>query len=678
MKQNPWAGLASYQDPAAGSTLLFCGRDNESYDLAALVDDNIFCTLYGKSGTGKTSLLNAGVFPRLREMGYLPVSIRLGMEAIDTTFQQCVVSRLAQVAEMQTADTVALPADDQDEQWLWAWFARTRFVDGEGKTRFAVLVFDQFEEVFRSRRDEAEALLRQIHFMMDPSHSLGESYDYNFRFLASIREDDLYLLEDSLDRCYLDEMKKCRYRLRPLSHENALSVVLKPGKDVLNASEAQDIAETVIDMARSEQDDSISTNLLSLLCSRLYAKMEHTEAEHITLKMLGEFMRDNPIIQFYNEATAGMKRKERNYIENSMVDSAGRRNSISESDFRLHVNDADRLLEGENKILQRTSVGNNSQDYRIELIHDSFCDPLVEIRERRSSQKVILWAIGVFLLLCLLVGITLKPMNNLRRMDAVQSGYSSLLHASQSELALANGDVDLALRLAIEAVYTSDWGEFDESHTYTTSAEAALRNAMQQHPDFAELFAVQEVSLDTVELFSDNFIKIRENGNILFHASYYIDGVTLFDISRNDSILTIEGDDSIWSNSLIRILKIDTVARILTSANQETSVQSRRLSTTGNGMQTLATYQLNGFCPVEFNVSGAGGFVDIRPLSIYLRDSAGRVLSLPYPPYEYLISMAKEWAKGKTWSYEDSLRYLLMPSVFHDYNNAIIGYQYYL
>ena len=42
---NPWAGLASYQDPAAGSTLLFCGRDNESYDLAALVDDNIFCTL---------------------------------------------------------------------------------------------------------------------------------------------------------------------------------------------------------------------------------------------------------------------------------------------------------------------------------------------------------------------------------------------------------------------------------------------------------------------------------------------------------------------------------------------------------------------------------------------------------------------------------------------------------
>ena len=42
MSHNPWAGLASYQDPAAGSTLLFCGRDNESYDLAALVDDNIY------------------------------------------------------------------------------------------------------------------------------------------------------------------------------------------------------------------------------------------------------------------------------------------------------------------------------------------------------------------------------------------------------------------------------------------------------------------------------------------------------------------------------------------------------------------------------------------------------------------------------------------------------------
>ena len=64
---NPWAGLASYEDPQnAEYDLKFCGRDDDSYDVARLIMGNVFVTLYGKSGIGKTSLLNAGVFPELR------------------------------------------------------------------------------------------------------------------------------------------------------------------------------------------------------------------------------------------------------------------------------------------------------------------------------------------------------------------------------------------------------------------------------------------------------------------------------------------------------------------------------------------------------------------------------------------------------------------------------------
>ena len=66
INQNPWAGLAAYQDPETTDIQLkFCGRKNDSFDVADLIDNNIFVTLYGKSGTGKTSLLNAGVFPLL-------------------------------------------------------------------------------------------------------------------------------------------------------------------------------------------------------------------------------------------------------------------------------------------------------------------------------------------------------------------------------------------------------------------------------------------------------------------------------------------------------------------------------------------------------------------------------------------------------------------------------------
>ena len=98
---NPWAGLSSYEDPAKAKRegrkeKLFCGRDDESRQLSQLISGNIFVTLYGKSGMGKTSLLNAGVFPPLRQRAYLPVSIRLSMDAFDISFQQCIISKISQ------------------------------------------------------------------------------------------------------------------------------------------------------------------------------------------------------------------------------------------------------------------------------------------------------------------------------------------------------------------------------------------------------------------------------------------------------------------------------------------------------------------------------------------------------------------------------------------------------
>ena len=632
MSHNPWAGLASYQDPAGGSALLFCGRDNESYDLAALVDDNIFCTLYGKSGTGKTSLLNAGMFPRLRAMGYLPLSIRLGMDAMGTTFQQCIVGRLAQVATLETTEAVPLPDDDQDGQWLWAWFARTRFVDTEGKVRFPVLVFDQFEEVFRSRRVEAEALLRQIHFMMDPSHALGDDYDYNFRFLAAIREDDLYLLEDSLDRCYLDEMKKCRYRLRALGYENALSVVLKPGKGLFDPKEASEIAEMVIDMSRNEQDDTISTNLLSLLCSRLYAEKERKNAEYITLEMVGTFMEENPFIQFYNEATAGFHTSERNYIEDNMVDNAGRRNSISELDFRMHVRNADRLLEGNNKILQRTSVGGGGQDYRIELIHDSFCQPLVEIKERRGGQKVIWWMVGGFLLLCGLVALLYSPMNELRHAGEVKLANYHRLQAAHSAQALNEGDYDLAVRLALESISFSrdDDTRHRSLYSYVSESGSALWNAMQHHPSFAYLFAVKEINMDTVTCEVGCFKAI--NDSVLFDKCIFTRGMW-YPYSRIvlDSMVWIKWwDEFEVGGSLIY------------------------------GYVLGASYNLKGFTPVKYCCNEGDAYVD----RLFLKNAKGDVIEVPLPSTHYLIAVADDYYSGQDWTEEEALKYKI--SIYND------------
>ena len=420
---NPWAGLSSYEDPEKAvregrSPKLFCGRDDESHSVSQLIGGNIFVTLYGKSGTGKTSLLNAGVFPRMRQRRYLPVSIRLSMDATDTTFQQCVIRQILQALDLahghqRTIDVVPLASNEQQPDYLWSFFARTRFTDEDGRTLFPIIVFDQFEEVLRSRVQESEVLLRQIAYIMDESHALPNrmidgqtyTYDFNFRFVVSIREDDLYLLEDSIDNNYLSELKRCRYRLRSLSEQGARDAILLPGAGLFKTEDQNEIVDAIIGKSRNE-DGSISTNIVSLLCSRIYVDFQKSGADYVTPALVDNFIKGNPFERFYNEATQGFSSREKSFIEDNLVDSTGRRNSIPESDFLLHVKNGVKLLEGKNRILQRISTSSDGKIYRIELIHDSFCDPLAELQKKREQRRrVLIYATAASIVL-LCVGIS--------------------------------------------------------------------------------------------------------------------------------------------------------------------------------------------------------------------------------------------------------------------------------
>lgn len=484
---NPWAGLSSYQDPETSDIQLkFCGRGNESFDVAQLIDDNIFVTLYGKSGTGKTSLLNAGVFPRLRENQYLPVSIRLGMDAMGISFQQCILTKLNTTLQGKgkrtTIEVVPMSAEEQSTEYLWSFFARTKFCNNEGEVLFPVLVFDQFEEVFRDRHQDAEVLLRQIHFMMDENHALtgrtidGElyQYDFNFRFVVSIREDDLYRLEDSIDNCYLSDMKRCRYRLRSLTEEGARDAILIPGEGLFRHDEQESIVNTIVNIARNKEDQSISTNLLSLVCSRIFVEYEKAGVGHITPTLVDTFIKGNPFERFYNEATHGFSHREKGYIEDHLVDSTGRRNSIPESDFLLHVPKGKLLLEGNSRILQRTSTSSDGGNYRIELIHDSFCKPLIgqkaKREKRRNLMQILLLVFSSFAILTISYLIIYNMSLKQDKMLVNQSRFIAEKAISEID----NYDSYMARLLALNVLPKN---LSDADRPYVAEAEIALRKA---------------------------------------------------------------------------------------------------------------------------------------------------------------------------------------------------------
>ena len=74
IRSNPWLGLASFTEETRA---YFYGRDEEVAELARRVQRKLLTVLFGQSGLGKTSILRAGLVPRLREQGYCPVYVRI-------------------------------------------------------------------------------------------------------------------------------------------------------------------------------------------------------------------------------------------------------------------------------------------------------------------------------------------------------------------------------------------------------------------------------------------------------------------------------------------------------------------------------------------------------------------------------------------------------------------------
>lgn len=456
---NPWAGLASYEDPEMASRKLkFCGRDDDSYDLARLIMGNVFVTLYGKSGIGKTSLLNAGVFPELREKHYVPVSIRLGMREAGHTqsYQKMIVEAVERVVKRtETVNVIDEQQDLQSVDHLWNYFARHRFYGKYDEPTTPVIVLDQFEEVYRGHREEAETLLRQLDYLNDKDNSLdsceveGEFYRYeqNYRFVASIREDDLYRLEDSIDNCYLPSLKRCRSRLHPLDEKQARSVIDLDCEIQFEENEKEEICSYL--MEKSTEDGQINTIVLSLLCYRAFEHRVEGKITYQSVVSLG----DNPLQKYCWDLLDDIGNDSANFIVAKCIDDNGFRLSISLDD--LVENNIPVFLWEEGSPHRLFSKVNRQKmagcDY-YELLHDQLAEALLERRREIKAKQEI--------------------------RDNELKIVHSLYLAEKANNLVSQGNSITARLLALEALPKFN---NEPDRPYVPEAEYALRNASRYH-----------------------------------------------------------------------------------------------------------------------------------------------------------------------------------------------------
>jgi WD40 repeat protein len=399
--QNPWPGLEAFKEEDYD---FFHGRETEIEELHRLVQRERLTVLFGVSGLGKTSLLQAGLFPAMRNENVLPVRIRLnyspGMPELSTQIKEAITREAS-------ANHIEAP---RFEGTLWESFHRqdADFWNQRNRVVIPLLVFDQFEEVFTRGREtperarDAEAFLTELADLIegrapesvkaridvDPGEARAYSFQrHNYKVLLSLREDFLADLEGLSER--LPSVMLNRLRLCPMNGEQALSAVTRAGGHLIE----KDIAARVVRFVGAESvggrtdlaNLEVEPALLSVFCRELnLTRIERNEPQ-ITAELLAG--RQSEILSaFYERGLAGIAAPVRAFIEDDLITASGRRNSepyeealnkpgVTAEDISLLVNR--RLL----RIEDRAGMS------WLELTHDRLTGVARASRESRRQRE---------------------------------------------------------------------------------------------------------------------------------------------------------------------------------------------------------------------------------------------------------------------------------------------------
>jgi len=233
-RQRRYPGVKPFEP---GEQALFFGRDRDIADLCDLVRVEKTCALFGKSGYGKSSLLQAGVLPRLAAE-FQPVEVRFGEYIEGQSLAPLDKLRLSLAQHSQPNRALDFAEGFPDSLWL---HAKRHAASGGTSGGGYLFVFDQFEEffsypaeqqrVFRAQlaellHDEMPENLREAARQLPREQRRLLASATELRLLVALRSDRLHELDRMKD--YLPTLLHKRYELRALSREQAREAIVGP------------------------------------------------------------------------------------------------------------------------------------------------------------------------------------------------------------------------------------------------------------------------------------------------------------------------------------------------------------------------------------------------------------------------------------------------------------------
>lgn len=270
-KNNPYKELLSFTQNDKDN---FYGRGADVEEILIRIKKYNFIGLFGESGTGKTSLVNAGLIPKLKKEGFVIVSVRCNdnpiirvREELLSTLKEQKVSTLL-IGELAVTDTFS-----------HAIIKLKTIVEKENLD--LIIIIDQFEEIFtRAIEKEREYFSKGIIEALNKSTQNGNIY-----FLLSLREDYIGDLWDWAHKYNLEDAWIHQYRIKRLEELKACEAIVQPLYKLGIKTEKRFISQLISEL-KNIGDGLIYPPYLQIVCNSLF---EEYKNQNDSLKPILEF-----------------------------------------------------------------------------------------------------------------------------------------------------------------------------------------------------------------------------------------------------------------------------------------------------------------------------------------------------------------------------------------------------
>lgn len=399
-----YPGVAPF---AAEQRDLFFGRDEVIADLSRFIQSEQLTVLYGKSGLGKSSLINAGVVPLLSETeGYHAQSIRFSnwtpdqpltpLDIVEATLRRA-TENIAMPAALAPlfADVESLASTD----FCWLML---RQLQGNSAAP-VLLIFDQFEELFTYPQGVGifgrtlAALLNNAtpRAFRGQLEAVGFTEPLRVKVLMSIRADRISMLNDLAPS--LPSVLRNLYQLYPFTRSQAHDAIVLPAKApnangniFASASFSYQTAalNAILDYL-SDAKGYIEGAQLQLICR--YCEQKYTGTEPLTAPISLVELGDLRAVSrsYYDdvieECPPNRRMSVRTFVEDRLIDTENRRRITVHEASLGGLGIKDLLPQLENSHLVRREPASTG-GYTYEISHDTLVEPILQAREERVAE----------------------------------------------------------------------------------------------------------------------------------------------------------------------------------------------------------------------------------------------------------------------------------------------------